>query len=887
MASAPLLRRLCAPTLAGLVAALAPATGAAAPANGVHVIELASDFDHRAQAQALSGLLRLRLSDGGLVVASENPSLVQAASPLRSCDLKGFDPSVLRENADRGVDSRCQRAMAARLGTKRVVWGHLYTAQDGTLWAKVHLWQEGGAERVKALPYDAAGRERLAERLYLHLARPEEAADVRLTAPPEASGGELLVDGKALGAFAPGLELTVKAGEHAFEVRRDGKALAEAKAMAKAGTTTELALAAVFRPRTDIPIEFPDPPPHVVPPPAGGGWKRPAGFVGLGLGAALLGAGVVSSLRVRSLGDEFDAPPLYAYRSGLSGDACDAGTPSTQPGAATPERVDRLCSALSTFRVLQYVFYGAGALAAGAGVYLLVTAPSGQQPASTAAPRRVGTTWSVQPWVGSTSGGVRLGSSFLPLGETSAMRKQYRWQAGSALATTTALVALASALGPACDADTNGVSCEEAAARGRPCSGSGGSGGLGGGGASGTGGSPMNGASGAPMMGGGGAGGTGGGTCQLDPDCAPNGKGSLCVNKVCTAPTEGEACKRTTVVVVDQAFDGSLEGAPVDACYFRTLGEGLTAVAPGTTKRLAVYADAAQSATPIQLPAGVTIEGHHSQVGQLTALSAGAGGPALVSLGEGSGLRGFRLDGKGAKAVVALSGEVALSGPLELRNGAPALSVEGTAKATVTGSMAAPVLFTANARGVVVGATAALTMTGDGDGAGLVVEGTTAGAGVLVEPGSGSTAEISMTAALLRNNIIGDVANGTGAIEVRANRVAFLRDCVFEKNQRSVSLNGQDSADPDMFSNVTLERNDFSNALPTEINKGVALCGANFGARTSLTLGPGNIFPSSAVSDNQAACDALEIGQALGCDGAKDVGFTDLNKDFDLTCSGT
>jgi hypothetical protein len=173
-----------------------------------------------------------------------------------------------------------------------------YAGAGGLRWVKARLWQGDGAEVSKALPFEteASARERLADRLYLHLSRPEEAADVRLTASADVSGGELWVDGKAQGAFAPGLELTVKAGEHAFEVRRDGKALAEAKAMAKAGTTTELALAAVFRPRTDIPIEFPDPPPHVVPPPAPrrSAWPWVAGGVGA---AGLVGAGVFYALR--------------------------------------------------------------------------------------------------------------------------------------------------------------------------------------------------------------------------------------------------------------------------------------------------------------------------------------------------------------------------------------------------------------------------------------------------------------------------------------------------------------------------------------------------------------------------------------------------------------
>lgn len=420
MALASLVRRFSGSALVALAAGLAPAAAVAAPTAGMHVLELSADFDYRAHAQALTSLLRLRLSDGGYALASENLSLVQAA-PARVCDLKGFDPSVLRENADRAIDARCQRAIAARLGAKRVVWGYLYTAQDGKLWAKAHLWQENGTERVKAVPFDPNARERAADRLYLHLVHPDEAADVSVTAPSSAGDGDLFVDEKSQGPFRPGVELTVKAGEHSFEVRREGKAVAQAKMAVAAGKTTEVQLAAVFMPRTDLdPTEgFRDPPPIVITP--HGTWKRPAGFVGLGLGVALIGAGVFASTRVKSLDDTFASPPLVAYRSGLSGDACDSassGVSSPQTGAASAERADRLCSGISTFRVLQYVFYGAGALAAGAGAYLLATAPSSHPtPAGAIAPRRTGASWSMLPWVGPTSGGLQLGASFLVLTE--------------------------------------------------------------------------------------------------------------------------------------------------------------------------------------------------------------------------------------------------------------------------------------------------------------------------------------------------------------------------------------------------------------------------------------------------------------------------------------
>jgi hypothetical protein len=412
MALGQSLRRLATCALGAFAAAFAPGQSLAAPPNGVHVVELASDFDYRAHAQALTSLLRLRLSDGGFALASENVSLVQAA-PTRACDLRGFDPSVLHEGAGRGVDARCERAMAARLGAARVVWGYLYTAPDGTLWVEGHFWQGGGPSRGKTLPFDAGARERTADRLYLHLVRPDEAADVRVRAPgPSPAGGELYVDGEGQGPLSSSVELTLKAGEHAFELRREGRAVARAKAAAVAGKTTDVQLA----PAPAAAAPAPGPPP--LPPPDATGprntWRRPVGFVGLGLGVALLGAGAFASARVRGLGDDFDAPGVYAYREsvGRERDACDAAeadVTSARPGAAPPVEVRDLCARASRYEVMQYVFYALGAASIGAGAYLLVSAPPARAAARPGAPR---TAWALRPALGGRAAGLSFGGEF-------------------------------------------------------------------------------------------------------------------------------------------------------------------------------------------------------------------------------------------------------------------------------------------------------------------------------------------------------------------------------------------------------------------------------------------------------------------------------------------
>jgi hypothetical protein len=394
---------LLAPTLGGATVA-SPAR--AAPAALVNVLELGADFDDMAAAQALTNLLRLRVGDAGdFLLASDNTSFLLVAASVR-CDTRGFRSPPLRPDADASIDARCLRSVGAHLGSKRYFWGHLYHG------VKLHLWRDERGDAVKALPYDETTRERLVERLYLHLVRPEEAADVKVSGPADA-GGELYVDGRGQGAYTSGLELTLRAGEHAFELRRENKAVARAKAAVVAGRSTEVRLETVAR--TDVAIERPEPPPSFVIAPPSGMWKRPAGFAALGVGAVLVGTGVFASLRVNGLQDDFDSDPaLVAYRSELPGvrDVCDASD-----GVRSAQRVERLCSGFSTLRVAQYVFYGAGALSVGLGGYWLLTAPrSRSSVASNASPETSVTRWALLPWAERRSAGLHLGASFLARG---------------------------------------------------------------------------------------------------------------------------------------------------------------------------------------------------------------------------------------------------------------------------------------------------------------------------------------------------------------------------------------------------------------------------------------------------------------------------------------
>jgi hypothetical protein len=386
----------------------------------VTVLELEAGREHEVDAQALTNELRQAILDAPEhSVTTSNPSLLLLADRVR-CSIEAFDQR-LGPDSDRKLDEACQRRMATRLDVRLLVWGHLYE-QAGVLYAKVHLYRDGKAGRVVTLPYERARRSRVAQRLYAKLLTPERAGDVRVQGDASFAGAELFAGNVSLGAFAPGLELTVASGPLELEARREGRVVARANVTVAAEKMTEARL--VFVPRTDIDpsVGFQDPPPVGIVTPDGR-WKQTAGFVGVGLGAALIGAGIFATLRAGSLKSDFDDDrALITYRSGLPDAqqgtcaAAEAGVRSAAGNAATPERVERLCTGVETFRAAQVALYGAGALVAGAGIYLLVTTPNSRRVSAGSHPvREARTTWSLLPWAGPTARGLSLHASFFLL----------------------------------------------------------------------------------------------------------------------------------------------------------------------------------------------------------------------------------------------------------------------------------------------------------------------------------------------------------------------------------------------------------------------------------------------------------------------------------------
>jgi hypothetical protein len=131
------------------------------------------------------------------------------------------------------------------------------------------------------------------------------------------------------------------------------------------------------------------------------------GWTGIAVGGAFVAAGIFSALRVSSIESE---ETVDRYRQGFrpevnSCDQAEAGISSRVTGAATPAEMQDFCRSAGTFHALEFVFFGLGALSAGAGIYFLATDNS----ASAARSRSY---FAITPPLGRSGGRVELGFRF-------------------------------------------------------------------------------------------------------------------------------------------------------------------------------------------------------------------------------------------------------------------------------------------------------------------------------------------------------------------------------------------------------------------------------------------------------------------------------------------
>lgn len=297
-------------------------------------------------------------------------------------------------------DTSCQTKIADKLKADRYVWGTARKGKGNEVLADLHLWQRGKSEVRYQTSFDertaAAARgpiSNIARESIDKLARGAVQGTARLLAP-ETTNGTIFVDGVESGQMKSGVgEVRSMPGPHWFEVKANGKVIAQGKGELRANTAQVITLTTSLV--TPASSNSPTPPSTAGTtdtPPSHKGWHRPVGWGAIAAGGVMIAGGFVSMAKVSSIDSQSD---LDAYRRGFGSkqDICDmarSGRTSTIPGSASPGQVSSYCSSATTFEVLEFVLLGLGVVSAGAGTYLLVTHPSSStSTSSTPPPSRV------------------------------------------------------------------------------------------------------------------------------------------------------------------------------------------------------------------------------------------------------------------------------------------------------------------------------------------------------------------------------------------------------------------------------------------------------------------------------------------------------------------
>jgi hypothetical protein len=341
------------------------------PGQGVpviHVVAIQSD-DVDDQADALTAALRSRVrAMHGFSLADGDASLEVLTLGLK-CNVR---------------EPRCQTKIGDQLRADRYVWGTVVRSSTSKqVVASLHLWTRGEVPTETKIAYSdgltAPGDEalkRLVDTALTHLVGRAPTSN----AAPASSASVANSPSAALGTKAP---------------------VVTSSSLSSPEATSSLSSFRVPEPKSSSA------------PPADEDFevrsdgRSTAGWAGVGFGGALVAAGVYSVVRLHQI-DSSDRYELYTHGFGDGVDPCAkarAGVDAKVPGAASPGEMQDLCSQTATFKALQFVFFGLGAVSAGAGIFLLATVKD--EHASTTRAQ-----WTVTPVASRTGGRLELGLTF-------------------------------------------------------------------------------------------------------------------------------------------------------------------------------------------------------------------------------------------------------------------------------------------------------------------------------------------------------------------------------------------------------------------------------------------------------------------------------------------
>jgi hypothetical protein len=398
MRKTTLAARLGALVIASAVSVSATAAMAADPGPDTQPLNVVAieGNDAEDQAEALTKALRnaVRASGGWSLSPGDYSMEVLVLS------MKCTDPP----------DASCQAKIADEIKVDRYIWGYLKKQKNGNVGGELALWVRGKGTTKVPIEYSANLTEanddslkRVANDAFNKLTGGSPKGGIHIKAGAE--GGQLFLDGEPIGALTGGeATLQIPSGTHKLTVKAPGYEDALTEVVIKPGKTTDVSVTLVK-----------------ATPKGGLSGRAIAGIAMIGGGVAVAGGGAVVGLiqvSSNSAAEKNMQPYANIQQQTPSGSPCDYAKvlkaaamsgmpPNPLPSPKKPYSVATLekdapaaldvCSKNSTLTTLQLVLYPAGAVIAGVGLYLLITAPSSK-------PAQSASRWSFDPMVGPSGG---------------------------------------------------------------------------------------------------------------------------------------------------------------------------------------------------------------------------------------------------------------------------------------------------------------------------------------------------------------------------------------------------------------------------------------------------------------------------------------------------
>jgi hypothetical protein len=323
----------------------------------VHVVAVKSDFALD-QAEALTTVLRkaVRNSEGWSLGDSE----------------QSLEFLALKMKCTEPIDAACEQRIAEVLKADRFIWAVIEFEDEkkkSQIVGTVNFFVRGKGTSRHELRYSANLTDPNADAL-IEVGR--EAVQAVTGGAPKGTlkvssggiAGQIFIDGKPMGALpAEGASFPLPAGEHRVVVKAPGYEDAEGSTTLKPATTSEITLT-LLKITESEPLD----------------WRLIGGFGALVVGVGAGAVGLWASLEVNAINNDAVYNDFLATVPEQGGSvACDNARNGSAPqdyGTQFESQIGDIvdkCDKGDTMEIIQAVMYPVGGIAAGVGLYLIMT----------------------------------------------------------------------------------------------------------------------------------------------------------------------------------------------------------------------------------------------------------------------------------------------------------------------------------------------------------------------------------------------------------------------------------------------------------------------------------------------------------------------------------